>query len=365
MSIGSPSGTSAEETDRPSLSGRVEGQEPEDCAGLVVAGPDLQVWFVDETARRLLGLPPGAPPSGALDPSQPATSELRSLVRRCLRHRLEAIRSLPAGGAESSLDARVCPFALPDGGMAVAIILTDASREQRLKGECLGMLSRVAHDLRSPLTVVQGFIEAVLEQKTTPAERRRLLSLALDQTRLMGRMLSGLGETLEVLAGGPDLQLQDLDAGRCVREVLDAFSMQAARRGIRIEAAVPEGLPAVRADETAVKRVLMNLLDNALRQSGDGGVIRVEAGERPGSVAVGVIDSGPGIPAEMMERIWEPFVSLQQTSARLRRGGSGLGLASVRSLVSAMGGETWAVSEQGKGAEFWFTLPCSGASERS
>ncbi|BCW98070.1 MAG: hypothetical protein KatS3mg024_0897 [Armatimonadota bacterium] len=323
----------------------------------MVAGPDLRVWILDERARELLDIPPEAAPSCALDPSRPATSELRELVRRCLRHGLEARRALTLRPEGPRVAARVCPLPLPDGSSGVVALLRDESVHERLQEECLGLLGRVAHDLRSPLTVIQGFIEAILEQKTTPTERRRFLSLALDQTRLMARMLTGLGESLEILSGHAETGCERVDVSRCIRETLEAYSPGLSQRRIRVEPAVPEGLPDVRGDEVAIKRVLVNLLDNAARHCGDGGMIRVQCEKRPGSVAVCVADSGPGIPPELIERIWDPFVSLQETSARLRRGGTGLGLASVRSLVEAMGGETWVVSEQGRGAQFWFTLP--------
>lgn len=327
-----------------------------DC-GIAVVGPDLGVWALDERARELLGISPEAAPSAALDPSRPAGADFRDLVRRCLRHRLEACRTLVSRPEGPRVAVTVCPLPLPDGSTGVVALLCDESVREKLQKECLAMLSRVAHDLRSPLTVIQGFIEAILEQKTTASERRRFLSLALDQARLMGRMLTGLGESLEILSGHSEAGGERVDVSRCIRETLEAYSPGLSQRSIRVELAIPEGLPDVRGDEVAIKRVLANLLDNAARYAGDGGLIRVECEKRPGSVAVCVADSGPGIPPVFIERIWDPFVSLQETSARLRRGGTGLGLASVRSLVEAMGGETWVVSEQGRGAQFWFTLP--------
>lgn len=354
MSSGVSSGASARGESPPHCCSRKEGCGTE--PGFVVAGPDLRVWTLDDRARELLGISPEAAPSCALDPSRPATSDLRDLVRRCLRHDLEARRILASRPEGPRVAARVCPLPLPDGSTGVVALLCDESEREKLQKQCLGMLARVAHDLRSPLTVIQGFIEAILEQKTTASERRRFLSLALDQPRLMGRMLTGLGESLEILSGHSEAGCERVDVSRCIRETLEAYSPGLSQRNIRVELAIPEGLPDVRGDEVALKRVLANLLDNAARHAGEGGLIRVECEKRPGSVAVCVADSGPGIPPGVIERIWDPFVSLQETSARLRRGGTGLGLASVRSLVEAMGGETWVVSEQGRGAQFWFTL---------
>ena len=355
MSSGGSSGRSADEGAGSCC--RAGGPEGGAEPGILIAGADLSVWNLDGQARRLLGLSPDAPPSDALDPSRPATAELRDLLRRCLRHRTEARRSIRGCGEGRALAVRVSPLPVPDGTPAAVALLIDEAQQEELQHQLLDSIGRVAHDLRSPLTVVQGFIEAILDQQTTAPERRRYLSLALQQTHLMARMLEGLGESLEILAGHTGVACQQLNLERCLRETVDAYSLEFSRRSIRLEAFVPEGLPDVAGDEVAVKRVLANLLDNAARHAGDGGWVRVDCDRRPASVAVCVADSGPGVPPGVIERIWDPFVSLQETSARLRRGGSGLGLASVRRLVEAMGGETWAVSEEGRGAQFWFTLP--------
>jgi len=140
-----------------------------------------------------------------------------------------------------------------------------------------------------------------------------------------------------------------------VRAAVDSMASQAESKGIKLAADVPGDLPPVRADRAQITRVLVNLLSNSVRHTGEGGRITVRVNRLESAVRFEVQDTGTGIPAEYLPRIFERFVQVPGATG----GGAGMGLSIAQTIVKAHGGETFAESELGKGSTFAFTLPLS------
>ena len=210
-----------------------------------------------------------------------------------------------------------------------------------------------AHELRTPLTNLQGYLEALRDGVITadPATYDSLWEEAERLVRL-SRSLDALaeGET------GPPPELQPIDLVDAIRAALELAQPAIDRAGLRLTTELPDRLPA-RANPDQLAQVLGNLVSNAIRYTPPGGTISVRAERRPGDLLVSVSNTGDGIPASDLERVFERFYRVEKSRDRAR-GGAGIGLAIVKQLVEASGGRVGAESSAGS-TRFWFTLPAA------
>lgn len=218
------------------------------------------------------------------------------------------------------------------------------------------LLNAVSHDLRTPLASIIGASSSLLaEGDSFSAEaRRRLRTVIVDEALHMQHMVENLLDMARFQAG--DIALaQEWEA---IEEIAGS-AVAAIRRRVKsheVSVAVPHDLPFIRCDGVLVERVIINLLENAVKYSPAGGVVTLSALALPDAVEVAVEDAGPGIPEEARERVFDPFVRLHGGS-----GGAGLGLAICRSIVEAHGGGIRIGVGAGGGARVSFTLPLPAA----
>jgi len=213
------------------------------------------------------------------------------------------------------------------------------------------MMADVAHELRTPLAVIQGNLEGLLDQ-VYPRDDAHLGSL-LEETRLLTRLVEDLRTLALSESGALKLQKETTDLGVLVNEVLTAFRPQADAAGIRLSANLPAPLPLVELDPTRIREVLSNLVANALRYTPRAGNVCLTVTAVQSKVHISVSDNGSGIAADDLPHIFDRFYK----SADSR--GSGLGLAIAKSLVEAQGGTIEARSDSGKGTTIEFSLPSS------
>lgn len=261
-----------------------------------------------------------------------------------------------------------------------------AKNEQQRKR----LLSDIAHELRTPLSVIQGNLEGMMDG-VVAANPERLASLR-EEVLLLNRLVTDLREISVAEAGGLRLHIEPVAVEDLSRSAIAAVETHAAERGVRLESKLHEGLPSVLADADRVGQVLRNLLTNALRYTPSGGSIAVSAVNEPagtshqsspisyqlsaishqssitgrqssgatGFVRITVSDTGSGIPAEDLPHVFDRFYRVDKSRTRAS-GGSGLGLAVAKQLVEAHGGRIWVESEPGRGSAFSFTLPAATA----
>ncbi len=220
------------------------------------------------------------------------------------------------------------------------------------------LMADVAHELRTPLSVLQGNLQAILDD-VYPLEKAEISRL-YDQTRLLSRLVEDLRELALADAGKLHMNLQPTDLGQVLRGTVDHWAPAAEQAGVRL-AVQAAGLPLVQADPDRVAQVLNNLLANALRYTPGGGSITMTASTTPEGVEVAVADTGEGIASEALPHIFDRFWRTDRSRSHGEHwtGGSGLGLSIAQSLVRAQGGRIWAESTPGKGSTFRFTLPLS------
>jgi signal transduction histidine kinase len=235
-------------------------------------------------------------------------------------------------------------------------------RERALEEGRRELITSVSHDLRTPLATTRAMVEALADGVVTePGEVHRYLGLILQETQHLNRLIDDLFELSQIDSGVLRLECVRLDVAELVSETVAAYHLAAADRGIQLEDSVT-GLDgaAVDADPDRLQRVLRNLLDNALHHTPRGGRVQVTAGAEAEAevVRVSVDDSGPGVPASELERIFDRFY--RRESSRRRdgsTGGAGLGLAIARGLVQAHHGRMWAEASPLGGMSVQIRLP--------
>ncbi len=220
------------------------------------------------------------------------------------------------------------------------------------------LVADVAHELRTPLSVIQGNLQAILDD-VYPMDKAEIAAI-YDETLILNRLINDLRELAQAEAGQLSLNVQSTDLVPLIENGVDAFAELSREKNVVLNVDIPEHLPAVPADPDRIRQVLHNLLSNALRHTPERGTINVTANriEQPDQIKVTVSDTGPGIPTEDLPHVFDRFWRADRSRSR-EHGGSGLGLAIARQLVEAHGGQIGVESDgiSGQGSQFWFTLP--------
>ena len=238
-----------------------------------------------------------------------------------------------------------------DGRVQLAIIVhRDVTRLRELERSREEFLSLVSHDLRAPLTVVQGNAQMIQRHANNPEMVRSSAEAVFTAARRMDRMIQDLVDSVRLESGQLRLQRMTLDVASFTLDLKQRLSISMDMDRISVE--VRETPSAVSADPDRLERILTNLLSNALKYSEDRVEVRVES--MAGEVRVSVADRGPGISTEDLPHLFERFYRARNAQ---RKDGLGLGLFITRMLVEAHGGRIWAESEPGRGSTFTFTLP--------
>ncbi|WP_414441366.1 ATP-binding protein [Burkholderia sp. 22PA0106] len=223
------------------------------------------------------------------------------------------------------------------------------------------LIANLSHDLRTPLTSLHGYLEALAMKGATldAADRERYLAIALAQSGKVGRLARALFELARLESGLVQPALEDGSLADLVQDVFAKFELGAKARDVTLDARIEPRLPNVHADFGMIERVLTNLLDNALRHTPEGGHVAVELAAHDGAVVVTVRDTGPGVPPGLRESLFRrPVGSWEVASGDSHRGG--LGLLLVQRMLQLHGSEARLVDEPRGGAVFEFALRAAG-----
>lgn len=225
-------------------------------------------------------------------------------------------------------------------------------------------LSHVSHELKTPMTSIKGFLQNMLDGLTGAVndKQQRYLSRMLDNSDRLIRMIEDLLDRTRIQTGKLELAPAELDLGQCVAETVEQLRPLAQAKRQRLEAVYPDMPLLVWADRDRLVQIVINLVQNAMKFTPEEGGITVAVGKESHRYAgVTVRDTGPGIPRECLEKIFDPFFRV--TATRTAAKGLGLGLSIVRTLVELHGGAIEARDPEGGGAELHFTLPLRVARE--
>jgi signal transduction histidine kinase len=222
---------------------------------------------------------------------------------------------------------------------------------ERLRRE---LVANVSHELKTPISALRAHLENLLDGVERPDPET--LQVMLAQSERLGRLVDQLLDLSRLESGDVPLQREQVSLAPLVAQVLSEIEVARPDRGVALERRLAGDLPPVFADRERIHQVLFNLLDNAVRFTPHGGRVTVSAERHNGAVDVHVADTGPGIAAEHLPRLFERFYRVDPARSQ-KDGGTGIGLAIARSVVEAHGGRIWAESIPGAGSVFTFELP--------
>jgi len=218
-------------------------------------------------------------------------------------------------------------------------------------------VANVSHELKTPLTSIQGFSQALLDgMASTPEAQKQAAQVIYDESGRMHRMVIDLLDLARLDAGTLDLQHSPVDLSALLHNIAEKLAPQARSGNLEIRVETTD-LPAVIGDGDRLAQVFTNLVDNALKFTPAGGVITLRAASSGSNIQVEVEDTGEGIPPEALSNIFNRFYQADLSRSGGRKHGAGLGLAIVKEILEAHGGKITVRSELGKGSTFIVYLP--------
>lgn len=263
---------------------------------------------------------------------------------------------------DKTLSLNVAPLVGADGRPNGAVgILHDISERYRLEKMRRDFLADVSHELKTPLTSIRGFAQAILEGVVTQKEQaQRYLHVIMDESVRLTRLVNTLLDLSRIESNAVALQFEDVDLGESLADAVERLDPLQSERDVEVKLEIPP-LPPVRADRDWLAQVWLNLLENGIRHSPPGGVVYVRAAldsDAAGPmVVVDVEDEGAGIPEEELPYIWERFYKVDKSRRYTRGAGTGLGLVIVKELVERHKGRVFAGNRPEGGARFRVQLP--------
>lgn len=259
---------------------------------------------------------------------------------------------------EIFLQTAVIPFQ-ENGNLGYLIILHDLTQIRHLQTVRRDFISNISHELRTPLASLKAVVETLQDGALNdPPAAHRFLLRAENEVDILTQMVEELLELSRIESGQVPFKFRATAVSDLLLTPMERMRPQAKRKKIQLVLDVNANLPLVLADEERVQQVVTNLLHNAIKFTPDEGTITVHASfsEKEEAVMISVEDTGSGIAAEELNRIFERFYKSDRARTR-HRSGTGLGLAISRHIVQGHNGRIWVVSKEGKGSTFYFTLP--------
>jgi signal transduction histidine kinase len=280
---------------------------------------------------------------------------LAFLIARSIAKPLQSIAGAAEEIAGGNYDLKL-PIATLDELRSLATSFSHMVQEVKASRQReRDFLANVSHELKTPLTSIQGFSQAILDGTAEEeAERKHAASIIIEEAGRMARLVEELLELARFDAGQIEIARREVNLADVLEECAKRFAFQAEEAGIELEMDVP-ALPPVLGDEDRLTQVFTNLLDNAIKHTPSGGKVKVIAkGVNQKNVKVAVTDTGSGIPPEDLPRIFERFYQVDKSRAG---SGVGLGLAIAKEIIEAHGGSISVESVVGLGTKFTVSLP--------
>jgi two-component system phosphate regulon sensor histidine kinase PhoR len=317
--------------------------------GVLIADSHGQVQFANPAARKLF------------DTKTPLNHSVAEVIRNHQLietwRRCQQTREMQSESVELPMRRQFLQLiAIPDSHEGGSLLLVqDLTRVRRLETVRRDFISNVSHELRTPLASLRALTETLQNGALSdPTAGPRFLGRISTEVDALTQMAQELLDLSRIESGQVELVLAPVSPKQLLLTAMDRMKMQAERAGLKLSLGCADDLPHVRADRARLEQVLVNLIHNAVKFTKPGGEISLEAGSVIGAIRCAVRDTGAGIPAESLSRIFERFY---RVDASRTGSGTGLGLSISKHIIEAHGGKIWAESEEGRGSVFYFEIP--------
>jgi two-component system phosphate regulon sensor histidine kinase PhoR len=313
-------------------------------------------------ARELLGLPPAPDATGRPLVDLVRHPGIAEIPRQLASGQAVVSRDVTLGNDGISLQVNGARLTADDGTpFGLVLVLHDVSELRRLETVRRDFVANVSHELRTPLTAIKGYAETLLGPAGESRETALQFLQVIDRhSERLGRLINDLLTLSDLEFGRTPLQLRALAVEPVIDDVVQILGDRAAQRGLTLTTGVTPGTPRVHADGDRLRQVLIDLVDNAIKYTPEGGRVTIDA--RPArldglpAIELAVTDTGIGIPSQDVPRLTERFFRVDRARSR-ELGGTGLGLAIVKHIVQAHGGRLVIESALGHGTTARVTLP--------
>jgi two-component system sensor histidine kinase ResE len=277
---------------------------------------------------------------------------LAAAFTKAMSDALEQTVEFRSRDGATTLQAHVSPTAVEGSTVGAVGVVQDVTEMQRVERMRRQFVADASHQLRSPLTAMQGYAEALLDEVAPDEEtRHRYLATIVRDSKRLSRLIEQLLDLSHIESGRAKIASSPLAVAALLRHAVDSVPPADNQPEILVDA--PGNLPLALADEAYTEQALLNLLENAVRHTPPQGQVKVWARAERDRLVVGVTDTGTGIAPEHLPHIWDRFYRADEAT----KDGTGLGLAIAKSLVERQGGQVSAESRPGAGSTFIFTLP--------
>ena len=254
------------------------------------------------------------------------------------------------------LEVNLVSFDFEDGRRGVVAVFHDITKLSKLEKVRRDFVANVSHELRTPLTAIKGYTETLLEgEMQDPSQLYEFLTVIAKHAERLSLIVQDLLSLSQIESNDFKPSLQPVSLKRLAERIIGIVSDMARKRSITLTLNIPEDIPKILADELLLEQAMLNLIDNAVKYTREGGTVTLSAQSKGSEVEVSVSDTGIGIASEHLPRIFERFYRVDKGRSR-EMGGTGLGLSIVKNIIEKHGGKVWAESELNEGSTFFFTL---------
>lgn len=325
--------------------------------GVVVVDGERRIRLVNQAFLRLLELK--ADPTGKTVLSGLRNGEIDALLRLTLetgapQTREISFRSMLAAG-DRYFEVNATPVHTPQGSSDVVAVFHDISRLRRLEEVRREFVANVSHELKTPLSIFQGYLETLEDPALPPAQIAEMVAILKRHSHRLSAILEDLLSLARLEARTEKLEVVEVDLPTFVGQLVQEWQPRCDAKQVALACKVET--PVLKADPLRLQQVLVNLLQNAIKYTESGGAITIRAFAENGQTAVAVEDTGIGIPPADLPHIFERFYRVEKGRSR-ETGGTGLGLSIVKHILALHGGTAEAASEHGKGTTITVRFPC-------
>ncbi len=324
--------------------------------GVLVTDPQGYVLLANRALKKMMNLeavPPGKLPSEII-----RNADLLEALDEARAGKEYVSREFQTlGDHPRFLEAHVVRMTGETAGAGLVCVLHDITERKRLEKTRRDFVANVSHELRTPLTAVRGAAETLIDGAVdSPQYARHFAELILRQNQRQERLVQDLMELASLESGESAPRRRRIEAGELADSVMEAVTDLAETRGVELELHLPREPLEFQADARQVEQAVLNLMDNAIKYTGQGGKVTLAMERDQDWVGISVSDTGPGIPAEHLPRLFERFYRVDTNRSR-EMGGTGLGLAIVKHIAQGHHGKVEVDSTPGQGSTFRLMIP--------